>query len=683
MKDGIDSLNDKKAEGPQQVRRAKAGKDGGDAVESLSQAGIRTRSGQAELQGLPFCYQCFDTAGIIIDVNQQWLEEFGYVREDVIGKNFEVFLPKTHQNRFHEFLGRDWTAGKSAGLNAQLRTGRGKLVNISLSIKPGSAAATGITILHCILHDPSGQVKTQEQLRKSVSKYTQLFDSMEHGIIFYNKNCRITSVNPAAERILGLSRKQLAKMLPEEFRQRLIGEDGKVLPLDELPCLVAFYTGKEVLNRIVGIPDPGSEEVRWVSINTKPLYRPGSKSPYQVYTSLVNITPLKQIEQQRRQLEEQFFQAQKMESIGRLAGGIAHDFNNILTAVSGWAEILKMNHPDSNDDVGQAADVILNSTNRAAQLTRQLLNFSRKGTFHSVPLNLNEAIREALEVTEKIFSKKIQVICELADDIDTVESDRTQMMQVLTNLIINARDAMPEGGHLTIATTVVDLSEEEVKARPLFQPGRYVKMSVSDSGTGMTREVQSRIFEPFFTTKEKGIGTGLGLATVYGIVRNHGGYINVYSEPGVGTEFRIYLPVSGRLEAGRKQDPQLQKGSGRILVIEDEEPVRALLVTQLSGLGYEVLAAANGREGVEMYEKSGDRTDLIILDLIMPEMDGLETFDRIRKINSEAKVLLVSGFNQPGKAYGSLASKVSGFVGKPYNLEILSSAIAKALKQKP
>ena len=370
-----------------------------------------------------------------------------------------------------------------------------------------------------------------------------------------------------------------------------------------------------------------------------------------------------------------------MESIGRLAGGIAHDFNNILTSIMGYAELLKMQFSDDNSSGNEAVDVILQGAERAADLTGQLLGFARKGKYNPVTLNINSLIKETIKVSEKIFEKEIKVLFNLGKNTKAIYADKNQLDQILTNLIINARDAMPEGGNLNFRTENFYVGEEAIKEYPELKQGYYVKVSVTDSGVGIPVEIKNKIFEPFYTTKGEGKGTGLGLATVYGIVKNHDGYIYCDSEPGKGTTFVMYFPVSEKEVTKIKEEPEIVRGDATILVVDDEENVRKLAGKMLKGLGYTVLVAEDGKKAVDLYKGSESTIDLVLLDMIMPDMAGKKTYQELKKINPEVQVLLMSGFHQDGKASEILSEGVLGFIQKPFKQQILSKIISETLKK--
>jgi len=347
----------------------------------------------------------------------------------------------------------------------------------------------------------------------------------------------------------------------------------------------------------------------------------------------------------------------------------------------GYAELLKLKYPEISHSNGKAADIIFKGAERASDLTKQLLGFARGGKYNPITLNINEIILEAVKVSEKIFEKKIKVKYDFEKSIKMINADKNQLNQVITNLIINARDAMPKGGAIYFSTENCLIDKVFDKIFFKMEPGEYVKVSVPDTGTGMSDDVKKHIFEPFFTTKGEGLGTGLGLATVYGIVKNHKGYINVYSESGEGTNFTIYFPITKKEIEDGKKEPVPLKGEGTILIVDDEESVRKMTDDMLVSLGYQVYSAKNGQEAIQIFEKSKNEIDLVLLDMIMPDMDGKKTFNKLKKIKPDVKVLLSSGFSKEGKAEEIIKDGVKGFIQKPYKMIELSNAIFNLIKK--
>jgi nitrogen-specific signal transduction histidine kinase/ActR/RegA family two-component response regulator len=385
----------------------------------------------------------------------------------------------------------------------------------------------------------------------------------------------------------------------------------------------------------------------------------------------------------QKKLESQFLQSQRMESIGTLAGGIAHDFNNLLMGIQGNASVMLLDLKPE-DSLHENIKSIERCVKSGARLTKQLLGFARGGKYVVKPTGLNKVINR----TSQIFGrtrKQINIHLKKLKDIWMVNVDVGQIEQVLLNLYVNAWQAMTNGGDLYIETENVTLDNEYVKTKPYHvEPGNYVKVSVTDNGIGMDKNIQKRIFEPFFTTKDVGKGSGLGLASAYGIIKNHGGLINCYSEPGHGTTFNIYLPAYKKVVTEEKEPIEVAlKGSGTVLLVDDEELVVKIGKRMLEGLGYKVVPAKSGDEALKIYSHRPDGIDLVILDLIMPHMHGGEVFDRMKEINPRVRVLLSSGYSLSGQAEKIMERGCDGFIQKPFNTVQLSRKIREILETAP
>jgi two-component system cell cycle sensor histidine kinase/response regulator CckA len=392
---------------------------------------------------------------------------------------------------------------------------------------------------------------------------------------------------------------------------------------------------------------------------------------------LRDVSERKIAEEEKHKLEIQLQQAQKMESIGTLAGGIAHDFNNILMGIQGNASLMLLKigseHPNY-EKIKNIEQYVQNGTS----LTKQLLGFARRGKYLVKATDLNEIIEKSSYLFART-RKEIRVRTNLIKTIWSAEVDRGQIEQVLLNLYVNAWQAMPDGGELCLNTENIILDGSYVKPYKVV-PGRYVKISVTDTGVGIDKETQKRIFEPFFTTKEMGRGTGLGLASVYGIIKSHGGYINVYSELDQGTTFTIYLPASGK-EAVEDEavSTAIIKGTGTILLVDDEKMIVEVGRELLEELGYTVIPVMGGQAAIEAFKKDPDKIDLIIMDMIMPGMSGSETFDHLKEISPKAKILLSSGYSIDGQASKILRRGCDGFIQKPFNMNQLAEKVRKIL----
>jgi two-component system, cell cycle sensor histidine kinase and response regulator CckA len=385
---------------------------------------------------------------------------------------------------------------------------------------------------------------------------------------------------------------------------------------------------------------------------------------------------------ERKRLEQQFLQAQKVQAIGQLAAGVAHDFNNILTAILGYSDMVLMGMPSDHPSHGHVLGV-KQAAIRAAALTRQLLAFGRKQMLQPVVVNLNNSISEMEKMLRRLLGAEIVLVTNPVLDVGRVKADPSQIEQVILNLAVNARDAMPKGGRLTIETANVTLDEKYASQRSEVTPGRYVMLAVSDNGSGMTGEVRARLFEPFFTTKELGKGTGLGLATCHGIVKQSGGHIAVYSEMGQGTSFKVYLPRvdAGDETAAKTELPKgLRTGTETVLLVEDEPMLRELGMIYLTKLGYTVLLAANGRQAVNLlHANAGRKIDILVTDVVMPEMGGKELADYMQNTSPQTKVLFCSGYTEESVNFRGAMSTATAFISKPYTIDALALKVRELL----
>ncbi|HXW00652.1 MAG TPA: ATP-binding protein, partial [Anaerolineae bacterium] len=376
-------------------------------------------------------------------------------------------------------------------------------------------------------------------------------------------------------------------------------------------------------------------------------------------------------------------QSQKMEAIGKLAGGVAHDFNNILTVITGYSELLLQLHPDEHDPERKDLEQIKRAGDRAASLTRQLLAFSRQQILQLRVLNLNDVVADMSKMLRRLIGEDIDLVILLDEALGHVKADPGQVEQVILNLAINARDAMPQGGKLTIETVNVNLDEDYARRYVEVEPGPYVMLAVSDTGIGMDAEIQSHLFEPFFTTKEQGKGTGLGLATVHGIVNQSGGHIWVYSEPEQGTTFKIYLPRTDEaVESGDlDQAPaKLLWGSETILLVEDEDMVRELARHILTENGYTVVAASHGEEALQLCERHEGPIHMLLTDVIMPHgMSGRQLAERLALLRPEMKILYMSGYTDNAIVHHGVLDADVNFLQKPFATDALVSKVRQAL----
>ena len=379
-------------------------------------------------------------------------------------------------------------------------------------------------------------------------------------------------------------------------------------------------------------------------------------------------------------LEEQLRQSQKMDVIGQLAGGVAHDFNNMLAGIMGNAEMLASSIP-AETPAKQQIETIISSCEKSADLTRKLLAFSRPGKNISIAFDIHESINATTALAERSFDRRIQIITRFEADKHIMYGDPSLIQNALLNLAVNARDAMPQGGTLTLSTSNVLLDESFCSSyAPELNAGWFIEIDIADTGIGIPLEIQSRLFEPFFTTKPAGSGTGLGLSVVYGTIKEHHGKITVESKQNIGTIFKIYLPIDPTAVAQpSNKESFLDKGRGRILVVDDEPVIRSLLSSQLESLGYEVISAEDGEIALEIYRKEIHGINLVLLDMVMPKLSGIETFLKLKDINPDIKVIFCSGFSHQGDLEKLYQQGALAFLHKPYRISTLASAIKQAL----
>jgi signal transduction histidine kinase/ActR/RegA family two-component response regulator len=413
--------------------------------------------------------------------------------------------------------------------------------------------------------------------------------------------------------------------------------------------------------------------IQWMSVVVSPLADQRGRIPRFVLIA-TDVT-------HQRNLEAELQRAQKLEAVGRLAGGIAHDFNNLLTAITGFTRFALTDLPEDSPvrpDLEQA----LLAAERAGALTHQLLAFSRQQVLQPQVLNLNEVVENVEPMLRRVIGEDIRIHLALSDALGSVRADRGQLEQVLVNLVVNARDAMPQGGVLTIETSDVELDAGPAAASQTGAPGPHVMLAVTDTGVGMSAATRDRIFEPFFTTKETGHGTGLGLATVFGIVRQSGGSIWVYSEPGQGSTFKIYLPrYDGPAEVARTPTPvSVPTVSGRVLLVEDDPAVRSIAARVLRSAGYDVVEATTGREGLTVYASLGGRVDLVLTDLVLPELGGRAMVASLIANGMTTPVVYMSGYTAEAMSAQSVLEPGDLFVEKPFTPESLLSKVREAMQ---
>jgi PAS domain S-box-containing protein len=506
--------------------------------------------------------------------------------------------------------------------------------------------------------DITDRKRFEKALQESEERFRDLANLLPETVFETDKEGRFTFLNQSSLERFGYSQDEITRGV--NVLDVIAPEDHERVVLNYFKYIKGENIG---LNEYTARKRNGSTFP--VLAHSTVVYHDGELAGIRGF--LIDIT-------EKKNIEQQLMRAQKMEAIGTLAGGIAHDFNNLLMGILGNVSLMLMNFGESHplfSRLKTMEEYVLHGSD----LTKQLLGFAKGGKYEIKPTHLGEFVRKSSE----LFGRTKKEICiHLKDQkgLWTVEVDRGQMEQVLLNLYINAWQAMPSGGDLYISTENVELGEMDVSPYDI-KPGKFVKITVTDTGIGIDEATQAHIFEPFFTTRERERGTGLGLASAYGIIKNHGGFINVESEKDLGSSFIIYLPASGKTEVEDDftAGDEIQKGQENILLIDDEKMILDIGSAMLERLGYRVITAIGGRLGLQIYEKDRDLIDLVILDMIMPDFSGKETFDTLRRINPSVRVLLSSGYSLGGQAREIMQSGCKGFIQKPYTIEELSKKI--------
>jgi len=607
-----------------------------------------------------------DLEGIITEISPSIEKYSTFTREELIGMQVKsVYSDTTERDRFVDLVLQN---GRVTDYELQLKTKDNRVVIVSSNSHLLYNSAGHPVGVEGTLRDISERKLAEKSLREAEQKYRTLVENLIEIVYRLDGNAVITYISPNVEDIIGFSPSEIAgRKLSDFINQEDLSDNLELLKRVMSGSISTFEY------RISG--KNGSEH--WFRTTPRPVVEKGRTTGVQGV--LTEITVLKKTEEEKKNLEKDILRIQKMELIGTLAGGIAHNFNNILMGIMGYTSLM-MSERGSGDPEYEYLKNISDSVSAATELTKNLLGFARGGKYEVKPVDINDLIRREI----RIFSqtrKEVSIESFLNDELPAVIADQGQLRQVLLNLFINACQAMPDGGKIYVRTenTIIsghDFDDFNVRS------GEYIKVSVTDTGTGMDKTVLENIFTPFFSTKDKGEGTGLGLASVYGIITNHGGSIKAYSEPGLGSTFVFILPAAETAvkESGETEKPEkLIKGNGVILLVDDETMILNVGEKLLRYLGYDVLKAKSGKEAIEIYTGNFRNITMVILDMIMPDMDGRETYERLYSINPGVIVLLASGYSIDDYAQKILKHGFCGFIQKPYNLNDLSGKIHETL----
>lgn len=510
-------------------------------------------------------------------------------------------------------------------------------------------------------------------LRQSEERYRDYFENAKDAIYVHDLDGRYIMVNKAGEELIGYSREEILRMRISDVVPR------KCLDQIHERLKEKLEDHSLTIYEVEAIRKDGSRVP--IEVSSRLIYENGV--PVAVQGSARDITERKRSEEALRASQLQLQQSQKLEAIGQLAGGVAHDFNNMLTAIIGYTD-LSLRRVGLENPIRRNLEETKKAAERAASLVRQLLAFSRKQILEPKVLDLNDVVKDMHKMLTRLIGENIKLATRLESDLGRVKADPCQVEQIIVNLVVNARDAMPRGGRVTVETANVALDVHNASKHVSVKPGEYVMLAVSDTGSGMDQETQARIFEPFFTTKEVGKGTGLGLSTVYGIVKQSGGNIWVYSEQGLGTVFKVYLPriddATARTIAKQEQETNAPRGTETILLVEDEDVVRGLTRKILMQAGYNVLDAKSGDEAIRLCQTEAGPIDLLLTDVVMPEISGKEVADRLLELRPSIRVLFMSGYTDEAIVqHGVLDANVK-FIQKPFTWVGLTKKVREVLK---
>ena len=621
-------------------------------------------------------YAEYDLKGNISFVNNSFCRQTGYTREEIIGMNYRrMHRPEVAQSgrRLFEQI---YKTGEPAFLvNHEVLRKDGSTMIVqsnSMLMCDEAGRPTGFSTM---ARDITKIKEAEETIRHNEERYRTILEATGEGYIELDIQGRWLFFNEPICRFLGYTHEELAcrnfrKLHPPESLQRLIDFYARILETGE-PGL---------LFDVENIAKDGSILITQINAT---LMRNETGEPIGFRVLARDITERKKAEAERAKIEQQLIQAQKMESVGRLAGGVAHDFNNMITVILGYTELIKLRLPQDSPLLSDITE-IEKAAVRSRDITGQLLAFSRKAMIAPKIVDMNEIITSTQKAILRLIGEDIDLRFYPGNNLWKIKFDRSQMENILINLAVNARDAMPEGGRLTIETENVSLSEAYSKTHDGFTAGSFVALGVSDEGIGMDKETLLHIFEPFFTTKETGKGSGLGLAMVYGIVKQSGGFINVYSEPGKGATFKVYIPSSEEEAEVSCEETGIsaEGGTVTILLVEDDEMVRTLAKEMLEAIGYVILDAASPEEALSLFKNHHLSIDMVMTDVVMPKMSGKQMIEQIVAIRPGIPVLYMSGYTANVIAHRGVLDEGVCFIQKPFSMNDLAVKVRTAMTGK-
>jgi two-component system, cell cycle sensor histidine kinase and response regulator CckA len=610
--------------------------------------------------------------GVITSWNPGAEKMYGYSAEEATGQNISIIVPDDIENDFSEVLEKIGKGERVEAYETVRCTKNGKRIYVSLTVSP--------------IHDETGCIIGGAAISRDITERRLFAEKMRRSEELLNETGDMAKVwgwelDLASEKVLYTRTTKTIHEVPDDYNPSLAEAIDFFAPEARPKLTEAIRRAREE-----GIPF--DMDLPFITAKGRRLWTRAIGNPVfddgkcvRLHGMFQDITDLKAALDERIAMEDQFNQVQRLESIGQLAGGVAHDFNNMLSVIIGYGNELLANLR-KEDPMRELVEEIVNAGKRSAELTRQLLAFSRKQVQRLEVLNVNDIVRNLEKMLRRIIGEDIELSTRLAEGLNCVEVDPGQIEQVILNLAVNARDAMPQGGKFTVETANIELDEHYARHCAGVLPGKYVELILTDNGCGMDEATQEKLFEPFFTTKVKGKGTGLGLSTVYGIVKQSKGNIWAYSEPGQGTTFKIYFPHTSAepiRNKGKEGVVKIKGGGEGILVIDDEPALRELCQRMLENSNYKVTVAASGGDALRLVEGNMLRPDLILTDVVMPEMSGKDLVEGLKKMLPDLKVLFMSGYTDDAIVHHGILDPETPFIQKPFGMNDLERKVREIL----
>jgi two-component system cell cycle sensor histidine kinase/response regulator CckA len=616
------------------------------------------------------------TTGKVVECNLTTARKTGFSKEEIIGRSITELYHPDCLDRVRQSIRDFKEKGELHDVEYKVQCKDGSALDVSLTVSALRDETGRVVRGRAVWQDITARKQAELALRESEQRYRTVADFTYSWEYWRSPEGKLLYLSPSCQRISGYAAERFQNH--PEFMLSILHPDDRATYERHHHRSLAQHEPEELEFRIIH-RDGG---VRWISHVCQDVVDSDGKWLGR-RASNRDITEQKRSAEEREKLQQQLAQAQKIESVGRLAGGLAHDFNNLMTVIEMYCAAL-LDELDPRGDMWSSVEEIRKAQNSASNLAKQLLAFSREEVFEPKALDLNDVVDRSMQMLEQLIGENIELVSELDADLGRVMADPLQIQQVVVNLIVNARDAMPQGGRVVIRTQNVEVDGTSSQSDANFTPVRYVRLSITDTGIGMSAETRLKVFEPFFTTKEVGKGTGLGLATAYGIIQQSSGWIDVWSEVDRGSSFTIHLP---RIDATpvaieeRSVTTKALRGWETVLIVEDQEGVRKATRAALSGYGYQVLDAANGMEAVAAAQEYAGKIHLLLTDVVLPGMNGKQVAERLRPLRPDLKVLFMSAYSASLIAQHGVLEAGVAYISKPFDRDRLAAKVREVLNR--